>query len=113
MDMGLKEAFSGRVGQIGQVVISRKGKDAGRWYVIVGFSEDHRRVYIADGLKFTVRRPKAKNTIHLQLTSLILDEMATKILSGQEFDPGRFQVLLRCLREMGGREETVCPTKTK
>lgn len=141
MGMGLKELTDGGMCAIGQVVRSRKGKDAGRWYVVVGVSEDCRpcgrtreaRILVADGKKFTVGRPKAKNMIHLQRTRWVLDEIAKSILSKGTVDAGRFQALLTGLAEKnsigesvgrapgneasgassGEDEETACPIKTK
>ena len=55
---------------IGQVVISRKGKDKGRLYIVTGFSEDCRYAFIAEGLKFTFSFPKKKNRIHLQAVNV-------------------------------------------
>ena len=97
MDMQLNEPVDNSLRTIGNIVISRKGKDAGRWYVIVGISKDGRRVYLADGKKHTVRRPKAKNTIHLQPTGWSFDELTQGILTEKTMDAGRFQALLRGL----------------
>ncbi len=94
MDMQLNDSFDSNLRTIGKIVISRKGKDAGRWYVIVGISEDGRRVSLADGKKFTVLRPKAKNTIHLQTTGWSFDELTQGILTEKKMDAGRFQALL-------------------
>lgn len=118
-----------------------EGKDAGRWYVVVGFLGDcqpcgrtrEARVLVAEGKRFTVKKPKAKNMIHLQRTRWVLDEIAHDILSKGRFDAGRFQALLtglaekRSIGESVGRnseyeasdisskedEETACPIKTK
>ena len=57
-------------------------------------SEDGRRVYLADGRKYTPAKPKPKNTIHLQRTGWYLDEIAHSILSEGRMDAGRFQALL-------------------
>ena len=141
MGMGLNELSDGGMCTIGQVVRSRKGKDAGRWDVVVGVAEDcgpsrrtqGARVLVADGKKFTVGKPKAKNMIHLQRTRWVLDEMAHSSLSKGNFDAGRFQALLTGLankNSIGGSvgcdpgntasgassgedEETACPIKTK
>ncbi|GAB1427131.1 hypothetical protein MASR2M79_05350 [Aminivibrio sp.] len=94
MDMQLNEPVDDRLRKIGNIVISRKGKDTGRWYVIVGISEDGRRAYLADGKKYTVRNPKAKNTIHLQPTGWSFDELTQSILTEKKMDAGRFQALL-------------------
>jgi len=136
--MGLNELSDGGMCTIGQVVRSRKGKDAGRWYVVVGVAEGcgpsaTARVLVADGKRFTVGKPKAKNTIHLQRTRWVLDEIAHSIQTKGNFDAGRFQALLTGLAEknsIGGSvgsakgtaasgasswedEETAWPIKTK
>ena len=98
MDLGLKEFSDDSLCRIGQVVRSRKGKDVGRWYVVVGVSENGRRVFLADGVKFTPAKPKAKNTIHLQRTGWYLDEIAQSIMSEGKIDAGRFQALLAGLK---------------
>jgi len=52
--------------QVGQVVISRKGKDTGTWYVIVGTDEQKGRVLVCEGDKYPLQYPKSKNPKHLQ-----------------------------------------------
>ncbi len=48
----------------GQFVRSRQGRDKDHLYVIVALDESF--VYVADGTKWTARRPKKKNPLHLQ-----------------------------------------------
>ncbi|NLM38475.1 MAG: RNA-binding protein [Firmicutes bacterium] len=49
---------------LGQLVTSRAGRDAGRKYVVIGFSEPG-FVLVADGEIRKVSRPKRKNVKHL------------------------------------------------
>lgn len=50
--------------RLGQVVISRRGRDAGRLYIVTKVL-DKRFVEVADGQARTVSKPKKKNMIHL------------------------------------------------
>ena len=115
MDMGLNEFPEEIKYKIGQVVRSRKGKDSGRWYVIVAVEKDGRKAYLADGSKFTPERPKPKNTIHLQPTGWHLAEIEKRVLTEGKVDSGRFQVLLSGLIKMNTREVegNAWQTKTK
>ena len=87
--------------KLGQVVISKQGKDAGRIYVIVGMAEG--RVFLADACKFNVMRPKRKNPKHLQSMRLVIDEVRKKVEEGQNIDHGRFCYLLSLMKN-GGNE---------
>ena len=57
MEMGLT---GGSLFQIGQVVLSRKGKDAGKWYVVVKIQPEDNRIFVSDGDKFRCpnRKPR-------------------------------------------------------
>jgi len=50
----------------GMVVKSRAGKDKGGLYVVISMS-DYPYVWIADGRKYTLDKPKRKNCRHLVL----------------------------------------------
>ncbi|MEF2969031.1 KOW domain-containing RNA-binding protein [Paenibacillus sp. M1] len=60
--------------QIGQLVKTLKGRDAGAVYVIIGISDD-RFVLIADGDKRKFDQPKRKNIQHLELQPMISSEV--------------------------------------
>lgn len=51
--------------QIGQMAWSKQGRDKNHLYVII--ARDDRFLYAADGIKWTVARPKKKNPVHMQL----------------------------------------------
>ena len=74
---------------VGQIVISRQGKDAGLLYVVAGTGTDGRIQVIRPG-RFNVSRPKKKNPKHLQATSRRSDELADKIKAGTDIDAGYF-----------------------
>ena len=82
--------------RLGQVVLSRRGKDRGNRYVVVGFPEED-RLALADADRFNVSRPKRKNPKHVQPTSLFAAEVAEWIRSGRDIDRGRFCQILNAL----------------
>jgi len=65
--------------KVGQVVISRQGKDAGDWYVVVGYDEKAGFVLVANGKKRTIASPKRKNPKHLQPTGMFIKEVAEMV----------------------------------
>jgi len=88
--------------KLGQVVISKQGKDVGRIYVVVEVAEG--RVFLADARKFNVMRPKRKNPKHLQPMRLVIEEVRKKAEEGRNIDHGRFRYLLSVMKN-GGREK--------
>jgi ribosomal protein L14E/L6E/L27E len=87
--------------KLGQVVISKQGKDVGRTYVVVGVGKG--RVFLADARRFNVSHPKRKNPKHLQPMRLVIDEIYKKAIEGQNIDHGRFSYLLSVMKN-GGKE---------
>ncbi|MCR5347128.1 MAG: KOW domain-containing RNA-binding protein [Fretibacterium sp.] len=87
---------------VGQVVLSRRGKDRGKFYVVVGFEKD--RLALADGERFNVSRPKRKNPRHVQRTSQRVAELAELIEAKQDIDRGRFCQILVGLRDVPAEE---------
>jgi hypothetical protein len=75
--------------RVGQVVVSKRGKDAGHIYVIVGFSGDG-RLALADAEKFNIGNPKPKNPKHVQPTRHIFPEAAEPPRAGKKLDRGEF-----------------------
>jgi ribosomal protein L14E/L6E/L27E len=73
--------------RVGQIVISKRGKDAGHAYVIVGFLGEG-NLALADAKKFNVDRPKPKNSKHVQATSHVVAEVAARVESGKNIDRG-------------------------
>ncbi|MDR2523651.1 MAG: KOW domain-containing RNA-binding protein [Synergistaceae bacterium] len=78
--------------RVGQVVISKRGKDAGRAYVIVGFLEN--RLALADAVRFNVGRPKCKNPKHVKPMPRVIGEVAAWAKAGRKIDRGELCRLL-------------------
>ncbi|MGC9372720.1 MAG: KOW domain-containing RNA-binding protein [Thermovirgaceae bacterium] len=80
--------------QTGQVVISKKGKDSGKWYIVAGFSGDGRRVFLVDGGRRTWNRPKRKNPLHVQPTRTVLKEVAEMAEGNRRINDERLRSIL-------------------
>ena len=78
---------------VGQVVISRKGKDAGVKYVVSGL--DGSRARLIRPPRFNTTHPKAKNPKHLQGTCATVIELVSKLEAGQDIDAGQFHRSVR------------------
>lgn len=75
--------------EIGQVVISRQGKDAGLVYVVAGFEPDG-RVKLIRPDRFNTTHPKKKNILHLQSTLKRAENLLESIKAGKDIDRGYF-----------------------
>ncbi|MCL2056780.1 MAG: KOW domain-containing RNA-binding protein [Oscillospiraceae bacterium] len=62
--------------EIGRVVWSKSGHDKHSFYMVVG--TDGARVYIADGKRRKLIKPKAKNPIHLSATRTLFEPETVK-----------------------------------
>ena len=66
---------------VGQIVVSRAGRDAGRTFVVVRVIDDL-YVEICDGDLRKVEKPKKKKIKHLNITGKIAEGLAEKLKSG-------------------------------
>ena len=66
---------------VGQIVSSKAGRDADRYYLVVGIV-DSRTVLVADGDVRRFENPKRKNIRHLVLHREIVAAVAQKIAAG-------------------------------
>ena len=73
--------------ETGDVVFVRRGKNKGKFFVVVGI-ESETRVFIADGSKYSVGKPKKKNVKHLQRTLMNLEDVAGRVAGGKPLDNG-------------------------
>jgi len=88
MDKSLDDEY-----QVGQLVISKRGKDAGHRYVIVGFSGEKQtkqteRLVLADAVKFNTDRPRLKNPKHVESTSHVMKEAVACVEAGKNINRG-------------------------
>lgn len=65
---------------VGQVVRSTSGKEQGKLFFITKII-DHKYVFIADGKKRKLVKPKLKKVKHLKIYNVINNEVKNKILS--------------------------------
>lgn len=85
--------------QLGQLVTSTAGRDAGQQFLVVGFEGD--RVLVADGKKRRVKRPKAKNIRHLWVHSIVAEEIRSKLLANDPVSDEEIQAALERLQGDG------------
>jgi ribosomal protein L14E/L6E/L27E len=81
----------------GDVVLVRQGKNKGKFFVVVK-TESEARVFIANGVNYSVEKPKKKNVKHLQRTLMNLEDVAGRVAGGKPLDNGwliqKFSVIL-------------------
>ena len=79
--------------RIGGIVISKRGRDKSRPFVIIGIDGDF--LYLADGALRKQVKPKKKKFIHVQITESTSVEIAEKLAAGSLQDADLRKVLLR------------------
>lgn len=79
--------------QIGQIVRVNRGKDSGKYAVIIGVV-DQRYVWIADGYKRKFDQPKKKNIVHLELLPIVSSEVADSLLETGRVTNGKLRFAL-------------------
>jgi len=62
-----------QVGQIGQIVFSKKGRDKGKAMVIISVEGEY--VFLADGQLRPLNKPKKKKAKHIQPTQHIMENV--------------------------------------
>lgn len=94
--------------QIGQLVYSKAGRDAGRPLLVVGLIGD-RYVLVADGEGRRADSPKRKNVRHLQPTHRVHEGLAARIRAGERLSDQDLRAALAELappgREVAGDRE--------
>ncbi|MDF9407563.1 MAG: hypothetical protein A4E52_00679 [Pelotomaculum sp. PtaB.Bin013] len=69
--------------QVGCLVSSTKGRDRGRFYLVIGCENLSSRVRLADGEGRKVENPKFKNIKHLNIYEVIAGEVSSKAENGK------------------------------
>ncbi len=62
----------------GQVVYSKSGHDKGLPFIVISVEGEY--VYLVDGKRRKVEKPKRKKVIHIQKTNYVDDDIAKLIL---------------------------------
>lgn len=64
---------------LGQLVKSKTGRDKGTYYFVCGKSGDGSRLFLADGRKRPIEKPKIKNYRHVQMVHFIAPLLKEKL----------------------------------
>jgi len=67
---------------IGSVVISKAGRDANRFFVVIGHCDDKKHVLIADGAMRKVDNPKKKKLKHISIKGVVIPVIKETLESG-------------------------------
>jgi large subunit ribosomal protein L14e len=73
--------------QLGQLVCSKAGRDRNGYYLVTG-TEGDCFIYLVDGSRRLVEKPKRKNIRHVQTTNKIAHEIAVKLAAGMRISNG-------------------------
>ncbi|ADQ45861.1 hypothetical protein Calkro_0990 [Caldicellulosiruptor kronotskyensis 2002] len=65
--------------QIGQIVLSKMGRDKNRFFIIFDITDDG-YVYLVDGKLRKIKKPKKKKIKHIAPTKFVSEEIKEKIL---------------------------------
>lgn len=86
--------------QIGSVVYSKMGRDAGRYYIVVKLDDSF--CYIADGNLRRLNNLKKKNVKHVKNSGQILPLIAKKIIDGKKVFDAEVNSALRDFNQTEG-----------
>jgi len=79
---------------IGRVVYSKQGRDAKKYFIVIGIINDD-YVYIVDGSLRTVEKPKKKKVKHLFFTDKVAEEIRDLVLNGQMISNSKIKRFLQ------------------
>lgn len=89
--------------QIGQIVLSTKGRDKDNYFVIA--SKDDQYVYIVDGDIRTLEKPKKKKRTHVVLMPTVMPKLAEKWSMGESVFDSEIRSGLKVYKKSKGEEE--------
>lgn len=89
---------------LGQVVYSKKGRDKGRYYLIVGI-EGEFYAYIADGDLRKIEKPKKKKVKHLILSGEVIEPVNRKLSLKRKVSNAEIKQYLASFNDCGERSD--------
>lgn len=87
--------------QLGKVVYSKAGRDAGKFFIIVSIL-DEKYVFVSDGDLRTVDKPKKKKIKHLGFTDAFAADIRASLLSKEKITNSRIR---KCLQSYDASKE--------
>lgn len=88
---------------LGQIVVSRAGRDAGRKFVVVNVL-DSNFAEIADGDLHRIEKPKKKRMKHLNITGHRSESLEKKLKSGSKITNAEIRKALAALEVQQSKE---------
>ena len=76
--------------EAGRMVLSLKGRDRGRYFVVLSVP-DEEHVLLADGTLRRAERPKRKKNKHVRPKPILFPELAQKLRAGQAVNNGELR----------------------
>mgnify|MGYP001217572561 CR=1 FL=1 len=89
--------------QIGQIVKMTRGRDEGKYAIVIAVED--RFAYVVDGDKRKFEKPKKKNVLHLDLQDEIASEVVDSMLETGRVTNGKIRFALN--RFLAGKNETL------
>jgi large subunit ribosomal protein L14e len=83
---------------IGTVVLSKCGRDKGRYFIVCGLQGDD-YVLLADGVLRKLARPKKKKIKHIAVTNDRLENIAQKLTDGKKVFDSELRGALRAYND--------------
>jgi ribosomal protein L14E/L6E/L27E len=87
----------------GSVVISKAGRDSGKYFLVVG-SEGEDYVYLADGNLRRLAKPKKKKAKHVAQTPHTLEGIGNKLIEGKKVFDAEIRSALKNILTAGAGE---------
>ena len=84
--------------QLGGLVVSKQGRDAGNFYIIVKV-ESPDFVFCSNGENRTYQKPKRKRVKHLIITHQVAAELNTKLAKGSKVDVSEIVFAIKKFKE--------------
>lgn len=83
----------------GQIVRSKVGRDKGRYFLVLGWTEDMQYAHLADGMLRKVENPKKKKWKHIEETRVYSAKIASKLVEGKSIQNSEIAKELKQLAE--------------
>lgn len=82
--------------QIGQIVISKQGRDAGSAYIVAAVESPY--LFLINGEKRVSQKPKKKKTMHVQATNTVVPVIQQKLLDKSALLDAEIRKALKAFR---------------
>ncbi|MFO7635962.1 MAG: KOW domain-containing RNA-binding protein [Clostridia bacterium] len=81
----------------GQIVLSKAGRDKGKYFFVLSMTQDGQFVFVADGNLRKVDNPKKKKIKHVDMTDKESEKIARKVAEGKSIQNAEIAKELKLL----------------